>query len=204
MPLPVPAPRRHRHTRRIETQGFQREDGLWDIEARIVDTKAFAYREFHRGEMPAGRPVHDMSIRLTLDSTMLVREVAAVTDAAPYVTCHEVAPRFERLVGLRIGPGWRREVRRQLGGTNGCTHMVELIDVMATVAFQTVSTNQPREDADPATLWSGLKEKPFFLNGCHSWRTDGEIVRELVPQFYKPEGEETPREPARAGKAKAG
>lgn len=189
MPLPAPAPRRHRHTRTIEAQGFQREDGLWDIEARIVDTKPFAYREFHRGEMPPGRPVHDMSIRLTLDDSMQVQAVAAVTDAAPYMPCREVAPKFETLVGLRIGPGWRREVRRRLGGINGCTHMVELIDVMATVAFQTVSKSQPREEADPETLWSGLKERPFFLDGCHSWRTDGEIVRQLVPQFATPKRE---------------
>jgi hypothetical protein len=26
-------------------------------------------------------------------------------------------------------------------------------------------------------------EPPFFLDGCHSWRTDGPVVAELFPQF---------------------
>jgi hypothetical protein len=29
----------------------------------------------------------------------------------------------------------------------------------------------------------GAGEPPFFLDGCHSWRTDGPIVAELFPQF---------------------
>ena len=27
------------------------------------------------------------------------------------------------------------------------------------------------------------KEPPFFIGGCHSWRTDGPIVAEMFPQF---------------------
>lgn len=26
-------------------------------------------------------------------------------------------------------------------------------------------------------------EPPFFIGGCHSWRTDGPIVAEMFPQF---------------------
>ena len=32
MPLPAPAPRTLKHTRAIECTGYEREDGLWDIE----------------------------------------------------------------------------------------------------------------------------------------------------------------------------
>ena len=39
MPLPPPAPRDLKHTRTIVCQGYEREDGLWDIEARLTDTK---------------------------------------------------------------------------------------------------------------------------------------------------------------------
>jgi hypothetical protein len=34
MSLPAPAPRRHLHTRVISCEGYEREDGLFDIEAR--------------------------------------------------------------------------------------------------------------------------------------------------------------------------
>jgi hypothetical protein len=35
------------------------------------------------------------------------------------------------------------------------------------------SMNSQRETTEP----------PFFVNGCHSWRTDGPIVARLFPQF---------------------
>lgn len=39
MPLPPSVPRDELQLRRIELRGFRRGDGLYDIEARMVDTK---------------------------------------------------------------------------------------------------------------------------------------------------------------------
>lgn len=186
MPLSPPAPRRHYHTRAIEAQGFRRDDGMWDIEAHIRDTKAYEYEEFYRGTMPPGRPVHDMSLRLTLDDDMIVRGVEAVTDEAPYMPCREVAPNFQSLLGLRVGAGWRNEVRRRLGGIKGCTHMVELLDVMATVAFQTTAGGTEPANRAVNQDWGADGKRPFFLNGCHSWAVSSSVVRDQLPQFYQP------------------
>ena len=89
--LPRPAPRRHLHTRTIQCEGFEREDGLYDIEARIVDTKTYAVDEPFRGHREAGWPVHDMQLRLTLDRTMTVRAIEVTTNHAPYDVCPSVA-----------------------------------------------------------------------------------------------------------------
>ena len=43
MALPTPAPRKLSHTRQVMLHGYQREDGLWDIEAHMRDTKPFAF-----------------------------------------------------------------------------------------------------------------------------------------------------------------
>jgi Protein of unknown function (DUF2889) len=40
MPLPASVPRDELHLRRIELRGYRRHDGLYDIEAHMVDTKA--------------------------------------------------------------------------------------------------------------------------------------------------------------------
>ena len=42
MPLSQPAPRKLMHNRVIECRGYEREDGLWDIEGHLVDTKPYA------------------------------------------------------------------------------------------------------------------------------------------------------------------
>src|ERR1700737_3461062 len=108
MPLSTPAPREHPPTRQIECQGFQRTDGLWDIEAHMTDRKSYSFPSDERGEVTAGTPIHDM--------------------------CPAITPNFQRLVGLRIGPGFNARVREQLGGTEGCTHLVELMGPLATTA----------------------------------------------------------------------
>jgi hypothetical protein len=42
MPLPSPAvPRTHIHTRRIACEAYEREDGLWDVEANMTDVKTY-------------------------------------------------------------------------------------------------------------------------------------------------------------------
>ncbi len=41
MPLSAPAPRQLMHNRAIECRGYQREDGMWDIEGHLVDTKTY-------------------------------------------------------------------------------------------------------------------------------------------------------------------
>ena len=39
--LAAPVPRTHVHTRDVQYRGYRREDGLWDIEAELTDTKTY-------------------------------------------------------------------------------------------------------------------------------------------------------------------
>ena len=79
-----------------------------------------------------------MWLRLTIDDRLVIHAVEAATDASPYSICPAVAPHFQSLKGLRIDPGFQKQVRDLLGGTAGCTHLVELLGPVATTAFQTV------------------------------------------------------------------
>ena len=52
--------------------------------------------------------------------------------------CGAILPNFQRIVGQKIGPGWSRRVKALVGGAEGCAHHVEMLGLMATVAFQTM------------------------------------------------------------------
>ena len=197
MPLSPPVGRQHLHTRRVTCQGFFREDGLWDIEGRITDEKTYEHPNEWRGALKAGDFVHDMSIRLTLDHKFTIVDVEAVTDKSPYRICGDIAPDFRKLIGLRIGGGFHREVRARLGGVHGCTHIVELLGPVATTAFQTVSSGKARElnRAHRARNGQGSKpagpkasprppRKPYVIDTCHAWAADGAVVKRWAPQFY--------------------
>ncbi|NLD67239.1 MAG: DUF2889 domain-containing protein [Limnobacter sp.] len=183
MSLPAPSARRHLHTRRVHCEGFLRDDGLWDIEGRIVDTKTYTYTEPFRGVREPGSEVHDMAVRLTIDDAMVVHAIAVDMPSVPYPTCPGAKPNFQGLVGACIARGWRRSVNEAVGGTQGCTHVRELLFPMATVAFQTV--NGWAEDGPDGVCKSTLSEneRPIFIDGCHSWAADGEVVATLYPRF---------------------
>lgn len=194
--LPPAQPRRRLHTRRIVCEGYVRDDGLWDIEASILDTKSYDYTEPYRGKRPAGSGVHDMRIRLTLDDSLTVRDVQVVMPQTPYPICTEAAAQFRQLVGLSIGGGWRKEVNRLVGGTNGCTHVRELLGPMATVAIQTIHGWQ--ED-DPPENKPGVRRplidansKPTFIDGCYSWSAQRAVVADLYPDYAVAPGQDKP------------
>lgn len=190
MPLSAPAPRRAMHRRLIDCQCFLREDGLWEIEAHLVDTKPYTLVDWRRGALTPGMPVHDMTIRMTVTEAMEIRAIEAVADHAPFQPCFDVPAVFQRLVGEKIGPGWRDRVRRRIGRTEGCTHMLELLDPLATSAYQAMSAGRDPDGKGSMEAYRAAGEatgkRPFFIDGCHAWRADGPVVAEIFPEFTGP------------------
>ena len=85
MPLSNPVSRKLAHTRVVTCHGYRRDDDLWDIEGRIVDTKPYRFRNRDRGGwIEVDEALHDMSIRLTVTLDLEVVDVDAVIDASPY------------------------------------------------------------------------------------------------------------------------
>lgn len=181
MPLSRPGAREPIHTRAIECTSYQREDGLWDVEGHLTDVVSFDFPNEFRGIITAGTPVHDMWLRLTVDADIVVRDVEAAIDAAPYEICPAIAPAFGRLKGLRIGPGWNRKAREQVGGVLGCTHLVELLRPVATVAFKTV---RRARNESTAVGKAGTDDSPSQINSCHALASDSYVVQERWPDHY--------------------
>jgi len=179
MPLSKPSPRNQIHTRQIQAQGFQRDDGLWDIESRIVDTKSYSFDNTDRGVINSGEAIHDISIRLTINDDMTVQSAEAVIDSGPFTLCGNIAPAFSALEGLSIKPGWRKQVQQHLGGVKGCTHLIDmLLGPIAVTAWQTVNPARQKRNS-PAG--SG---KPALLNSCHAFSASSPIVEREWPDFY--------------------
>lgn len=186
MPLSPPVARQQIHNRDIIMNGYRRDDGLWDIEAHLTDVKSYSFHTSGRGDVPAGEPIHGLWLRLTVDDDLTVRGVEIATDYTPFATCSWIARNFQQLVGLSIAAGWNKAVREKLGGVQGCTHLVELLGPLGTVAFQTIISlvaREPAEKADAAGV-ERPKERPGLLNTCHIFASDGPVVKEHWPDFY--------------------
>ena len=182
MPLPNSAAgRRHLHTRTIRVEGYEREDGLFEIEGFLTDVKHFDVNASHFSRK-AGEPVHDMKIRLTLDGEMNIVDAFAVTDGMPYENeCDKITPDYrEKLKGQKIAAGFRVFLAGLFGKLKGCAHMTELLGSMAPAAIQAMYGQGRAKVIDP-------DKKPFQLDGCHALDTRGPVVAQFYPRWYKPE-----------------
>jgi hypothetical protein len=201
-PLPLymslaPSPRHLKHRRTVTVEAYAREDGLWELEARLTDVKS---RDFSlaSGVRKKGEPIHDMCLHVVIDKLMNIVEVDAASVAVPYPgQCEEITPAYHQLVGLNLMQGFRRAVRERLGGVAGCTHMTELTSALPTAAVQAFAgevarTNIRSHSADGSAPGDS---KPFPLDRCHALRSDGQVVREFFPDWYRTVAAETPRNP---------
>jgi hypothetical protein len=176
MSLSEPKARRESlHRRAIEIVGYRREDGLYDIEGHLLDSKDVAFKVGGQLRAP-GEPVHGMWLRITVDRELRIVDAEANTEAMPYEgVCERIAPDYAKLIGLVIGPGYLRGLKERLGGLHGCTHLTELAGSLATAAFQTFA-GQGHVPAD---------RKPPQLDRCHALDVHGEVVRQFHPKWYR-------------------
>ncbi len=181
MPLSKPAHRKLQHIREIYCRGYEREDGLWDIEGTLVDTKTYDFKNTDREYISSGEALHDMKIRLTVDENLKIHNAEACTDASPYNICPDIIPAYNCLKGLSIKSGWRRAVRERLSGTNGCTHLTDmLLGPLAVAAFHTVSSATRRNSGSEKNRTA----TPALLNTCHAYSNTSPIVERTWPNFF--------------------
>lgn len=177
-----PAPRRQlAHLRDISLRGYLRQDGLLDIEGHITDIRAASTANVDRGGIAAGEPVHDMWLRVTIDGTRKIVAAEAAMTATPFDFCGGVAPNFEALVGLVIGPGFIKAANQRLHGKLGCTHLRELLPQLATVAYQTGYSLRDIKDFGRSTepIRDQNGEKDSRIDSCYAMAEEGPVVARL-------------------------
>ena len=168
MDLPNPSKRKLIHNRKIYCKGYARVDGDFDIEAELIDSKTYDFPSEAHGIVTRDTPYHHMKLRITIDIDMTVKDASAVTLSGPYLICPQGAYNFENLIGIKIGPGWKKRVSSRIGGSSGCTHITELTGPMATTAYQTIGgeiSRQKRLENTKRNLIKNNQKNPLD-NSC--------------------------------------
>lgn len=178
------ASRRLKHRRQIDVQVFARDDGLWEVDALLTDIKTRDV-PLAGGMRPAGEPIHDMLLRLVVDTAFNIVEAGAETRAMPYPgRCNAYGKAYAGLAGVNLMQGFRRALRDRVGGTLGCTHLTELALVLPTAVVQAFA-------GDVLDTKGSGSEQPFQIDRCHALRSDGPAVQEFYPRWYRaPSGAE--------------
>ncbi|MFK8331064.1 DUF2889 domain-containing protein [Pseudomonas sp. BJa5] len=168
--------RRLLHTRQVVCTGFERDDGLFDIEGRLLDTKGVD-TDFPYGTIPANGVLHYMRITMTIDEEMVIRQFKAVSEQAPTPVCGQINRAYGALVGLRIGPGFKKRVAERVGGIKGCTHLTEMLGPMATTAIQTLAPVMQKRLRQRAARDPDFRMPRHWVIGtCHAYHPDGDAA----------------------------
>ncbi len=178
---PAAAQRQLKHRRRLDVQVLARGEGLWEVDATLVDLRP-TDTLMANSLRPAGTPLHDMLLRLVVNERFDILEAGSETRWMPYpAQCGEHGDAYSRLVGLNLMQDFRRRLRERVGGVLGCTHITELAQVLPTAVVQAfaggpIDTRGQQADA----------RQPFQIDRCHALRSSGEVVRLHYPRWHRP------------------
>jgi hypothetical protein len=175
MNLPPAQPRALSHTRAVTYHGYRRDDGLWDIEAHLRDSKPAPYEVPGEKKWAPHEAIHDMSIRLTVDMQLVVQDIAVAMPSTPHDDCVSTQDPMQAMIGCSLASGWRKAIEERLGREKGCAHLRELLFNMATAAFQTVQATFAVTHPDVP---------PPHLGKCKSWGFGTKLVQRRYPTFY--------------------
>lgn len=179
MTLPAAAADRQlKHRRSIDVQVFRRNDGLWELDAVLVDTKPRDV-QMVSGPRLAGTPIHDMLLRIVVNEAFEVVQAGSQTRWMPYPGhCDAHGDAYTKLVGLNLMQGFRQGLRERFKGVLGCTHITELAQVLPTALVQGMAGEviDTRGHGDT---------RPYQIDRCHALRHDGEAVRLYYPRWHR-------------------
>lgn len=178
-----PVARTLKHRRTFCYEVFEREDGLWDIEAQMQDRKSYPFTLASSLRAPA-EPLHSMILRITVDNTFTIVDVQAQTLGAPYLAqCQTIAPDYRKMIGLNVINGFRSAIRELFDGVAGCTHLTELANSLPTVVIQGVAVElNVRHRKAVGDEQAG---RPFQINKCHALAEGAEAVKLYYPRWYQ-------------------
>ena len=189
MALPPPTPRKLSHTRTVVYSGFEREDGMWDIEAALIDVKTYSFVIPSQGPREAGQPIHGLSIRLTVDDQFIIHDVFTDMAHIPHPECDKAPQGMHKLIGCKLSAGWRKAIDAQIGGVAGCTHLREMLFNMATAAYQTIPSARQFRNQQAGLPDEVPTTPPPHVGKCMSWAFDGPVVQLHYPMFYQKPGQ---------------
>ena len=211
MPLPPSnVSREPLHTRSIRVDSYAREDGQWDLEAELIDTKGYDFPRHSGAIHKAGTPVHHMHLRVTIDDQFTITAAAAAYDAAPYDSnCSAIAPDYEALVAheaagavvgfsgvVRDHDGGRSVLRLEYSAHPSALQTLqevaaeEYVAGDAGLALHSRMADYFRELADPRgdRTWTdgvrpdrrGLSELPHHLTCAQRWDDLAEVLTDFT------------------------
>jgi len=141
-----------------------------------------------------GELIHLLEIKGLISLPELeILEIEPKSYHQPYAECSAGLDPVRKMVGARIGAGYRTRVFELMGRTLGCTHfMTLLLDLASAHTLTTFLRMRARvplpQHKTPISDWLriGLEIEPRLENACTALRTDSPIIQNTRKQIAEP------------------
>jgi hypothetical protein len=164
------------HTRNIAVTTYLYDEQRIIVEGILKDDRFQACHTI-TGETLPGGVIHHMSIAMLVNvSNLSIEDVDVHLKSVPHDACLETIGCLDAIKGLTITRGFTAKAKKMAGGKKGCTHLMELLLVVAPAAFQGLITYRTLKPAvfDPDRARRFLET---LTDTCHAWREDGPFVK---------------------------
>ena len=164
--------------RRIEITSYACDDDHIIICGELRDQRLVPTYTVANRPRPPGT-VHRMRICMKVaTSTLSITAIEAELPTVPHDECAELVDTVDAIKGLKLSRGFSAEVKKRIGGRNGCIHLMTLLLAMAPAALQGYWVNNDR-DPKRRRLSGGHLEQ-YLIDSCRVWRREGSLVQEIA------------------------
>ncbi len=173
------------HSRTLNlTTHFHREDRVL-VHGELKDTRHIPIINII-GEQKGPGTIHHIHVVLEIAPYPLrILDAQAVMETVPMDQCRTTLDTIDLLKGMEVKAGFTAKVKKQLGGTKGCTHLCNLVCAMAQeIVHGWLTLDRKKKEATPANI-EDIRAKGFLINSCRMWREGGPRLRELEESLKK-------------------
>ena len=164
------------HKRNIAVTTYNYDEQRMIVEGILKDDRLHEYHMI-TGEIKPRGVIHYMSISLLVNcSNLSIEDVDVDLMSVPEKECMETITCLDSIKGLTITRGFTAKVKKIAGGKKGCTHLMELLLVMAPAAIQGLIAYR----AQKASAFNHDRAKravEYLIDTCHAWSEDGPFVK---------------------------
>jgi hypothetical protein len=167
------------HERKMDFRTYPIEDGRLIVEGWLKDEQHVPGYHWD-GTVRPERVVHSMGARFLIEGwPPVILDVETEMVEIPHERCPTAMESVREIIGLSITSGFSEEIRKRLGGPNGCAHLTHLITAMGPAAVHGYWTQKSRT---PPPMPKSLDEfvgLPILINSCKLWSEGGPILQHI-------------------------
>ena len=177
------------HARNLEIKTYPLDDDRVIVEGRLKDERLVPGYHWD-GETRREGIVHWICARLLIGGwPPSILDAEAEMMEIPHELCPTTLDSVKRIIGLSITPGYSGEIRKRIGGIEGCLHLSHLITAMGPPILHGYWTQRSRKKHPLPRSMEELPGLSTLVNSCRLWKEDGPHIKMIKDALGRRRGE---------------